>query len=62
MLKHDINLNNDVSKEIVKQVAPEIADTFKKESATVKESTKRIENTFNTVSYTHLTLPTICSV
>jgi hypothetical protein len=46
-IKHDINLNNDVSKEIVKQVAPEVADTFKKESATVKESTKKIEDTFN---------------
>ena len=52
-IKHKIDIENSdylskqMSDKVVNEVAPEVADTFKKESATVKESTKKIEDTFN---------------
>ncbi|WP_228065472.1 DUF334 domain-containing protein [Staphylococcus warneri] len=55
-VKHQINIENNeylskqMSDKVVKEVAPEVADTFKRESATIKESTKKIEETFNKVN------------
>lgn len=55
-IKHRIDIENSdylskqMSDKVVNEVAPEVADTFKKESATVKESTKKIEEMFNKVN------------
>lgn len=55
-VKHKIDIENSdylskqMSDKVVNEVAPEVADTFKRESATVKESTKKIEEMFNKVN------------